>query len=161
MGMVKRSGTRNSSVSMRFLSPPGSDSTQAKGKTMHFTRLLLACVLVGGVALQISLVTAQEKAPQKAGAEERRGLLPFYFGKLAVSDDQRDKLYALQGEYEKKLESLRAEIKRTEQERDRKMEELLTPGQKLRLQELREEAKRRGEKDPDAKPEPKPQKEST
>lgn len=132
---------------------------------MQFTRSLVVCVLAIGIAWQLSAVLAQEKSAdpvspaKKESPEERRGILPNQFGKLGVNDKQRDQMYAIQREYEKKLDELRTEMKRLTNERDQKLEELLTPGQKLRLRELLEEAKRRSEKDskPADKPLPQPQ----
>lgn len=95
--------------------------------------LLSVCLL-----WQAAIIHAQEN--EKAASKERRGPLPFYFGKLGVSETQREKLYDIQDSYEARLEELRKEMKRLLAERDEKMEELLTPGQKLRLQELKAEA---------------------
>lgn len=89
-------------------------------------------------------------AKPEAAEEERRGPLPTYFGKIGVSDEQREKLYDVQEEYEARLEELRQQLKALVRERDAKLESLLTPGQKLRLKELREEARRRAQSKPTA-----------
>jgi hypothetical protein len=75
----------------------------------------------------------------------RRKPLPTYYGKIGVSDEQREKLYAVQDLYEVKLERLRKELKETVQERDQKLELLLTQSQQARLKELRDEAKKNAE----------------
>lgn len=116
--------------------------------------LLGVAALLAGLAVQsaVSVGIAQTPATGEkpaAESEDRRGPLPFYFGKLGLSDEQKDKLYTLQEDYDKKLEPLREQLKKLVAERDQKMEAALTPGQKLRLAELREEAKKRGES-PDA-----------
>jgi Spy/CpxP family protein refolding chaperone len=85
--------------------------------------------------------TAQVQAP--ANTNGYRGPLPDYFGKLGVGDEQRGKLYAVDAEYAGRIEALHKQIAELEKERDARLEELLTPGQKLRLKELREEAARR------------------
>ena len=77
---------------------------------------------------------------------KRRGPLPFYFGKLGVNDEQRDKLYTIQESYETKLEALRKQMKALLAEREAEMVAALTPGQKLRLQELKVEAKKSAKK---------------
>ena len=93
---------------------------------------------------------AAEAAKSNAEDEKRRGPLPAYFGKIGVSDEQREKLYDIQDEYEARLEELRQQLKALVRERDAKLESLLTPGQKLRLKELREEARRRAQSKPTA-----------
>lgn len=109
--------------------------------------LLLSAALC--VAAFPYLVTA-EADPVKPGAD-RQGPLPSYFGKIAVSDEQRVQLYKIQNDYEARIDELQRQVKALIQERDSKMEELLTPGQKLRLAELKAEAKARAAK-PDEAP---------
>ncbi|WP_417851248.1 hypothetical protein [Thalassoglobus sp.] len=83
----------------------------------------------------VASVSAQESAPAAKSNTQNR--LPFYFGKLGVTNSQRQQLYSVQGAYESKLEALRNEMKALLKKRDAEMEQLLTPGQKLRLQELK------------------------
>jgi Spy/CpxP family protein refolding chaperone len=102
------------------------------------------------------LVTADGPGDKPAVAKpadgERPGPLPNYFGKIAVNDAQRADLYKVQDEYDAKIDALQMQIKALLKERDSKMEALLTPGQKLRLQELRDEAKAKGAKPDDEAP---------
>lgn len=107
-------------------------------------RALILAVSVGAlVAVPFTLTAQPEKKP---AVEDRRSPLPNYFGKIAVSDEQREQLYGVQDAYGDKIEALQKQVKALIAERDQKMEELLTPGQKLRLQELRDEAKQKGAK---------------
>ena len=76
-------------------------------------------------------------------SRDRRPPLPAYFGQLGVSDKQRLDLQNVQIAYEARLDKLREELKLLVKERDQKLESLLTEGQKLRLQELREAARER------------------
>lgn len=111
--------------------------------------VLVTLVAVGlTTAGQVLIAQSEKAADGTAQAEqktERRGPLPFYFGKLGLSDEQKEKMYGIQDEYEVKLEALRQQIIQLEGERDQKLEAMLTPGQKLRLKELREEAAREAE----------------
>jgi len=70
----------------------------------------------------------------------RRKPLPRYFGQLGMSDQQRSDLYAVQDVYENRIKKLQAELKELVNERNDKLENLLTSGQKQRLQELRANA---------------------
>lgn len=112
---------------------------------MPLTRLPLVCMLAVGIALPLTLVTAQEQAQEdSAQSRERRGPLPNYFGKLGLSDAQREDMYAMQATYHDKIKPLEDEIERLQQELNEKLEAKLTPGQALRLKELRAEARERG-----------------
>src|SRR5690606_25207284 len=83
---------------------------------------------------------ADESAAAETASKEYRGPLPTHFGKLGVGDEQRERLYAVDAEYAGRIEALQKQIAELEKERDARLEALLTPGQKLRLKELREEA---------------------
>ena len=114
-----------------------------------------------GVALLImtlwivgSQLTGQESSEAQSPSEteaaesdsaERRSPLPTYYGMIGVSDEQREKLYEIQDRYEVKLEALREQLKALVRERDAELEKELTPGQRLRIAELREEARKRAE----------------
>lgn len=115
---------------------------------------LLAGLLCGAGTWQLALAEIPEAAgTKKASAadrstpsspatdqtedNERRPPLPRYFGQLGVSDKQRLDLQTIQEEYETKLQKLRTELKQLVNERDQKLEGLLTDGQKTRLTELR------------------------
>ncbi len=92
-----------------------------------------------------SFSAAQEATDSPAAAsvaeEKQEFRLPFFFGKLGVPDGQRDTLIGIHQSYEEKLELLREQMKTLLKERDAAMEASLTEGQKLRLRELRAEAK--------------------
>jgi hypothetical protein len=113
---------------------------------MSLHRSLLAVALLLGLASLPQLLIAQaDPAPTKPAAEkaDRNAPLPDYWGKIGVSEDQRKKLNTIRGEYAPKLADLRKQIQALEAERDAKMELELTDGQKLRLKELRDEAKQK------------------
>jgi hypothetical protein len=80
---------------------------------------------------------AIEKAPQEK--DEPAGRLPPYY-KDVVDDAQRDKIYAIQGEYAARLERLRQQLDALEEERDQRIEAVLTPQQRAKVEAAREEA---------------------
>jgi Spy/CpxP family protein refolding chaperone len=109
---------------------------------------LLFAMLAVVAALPLSTRAQQDadNAPPATDAaaddgESRR--LPNFFGRLAVSDAQREDLLSIQDDYEVKIDELRDQIRALVRERDAAMEAKLTPGQKTRLAELREEARLR------------------
>lgn len=70
--------------------------------------------------------------------EGPRGRLPNHFGKLGVTEEQRERIYAIQADYNEQIEELLSQIEALRTQRDDEIESILTPGQKLRLQELRD-----------------------
>ncbi|QDT35179.1 hypothetical protein [Thalassoglobus polymorphus] len=100
----------------------------------NFTALALLTTLIVSTTF-VAGISAQESASKAKAASKNR--LPFYFGKLGVTNSQRQQLYSIQDSYESKLEALRKEMKDLLKKRDAEMQQLLTPGQKLRLQELK------------------------
>jgi Spy/CpxP family protein refolding chaperone len=71
--------------------------------------------------------------------------LPTHFGKLGISDVQRDKIYIIQAEFDARIDELLAQLEELRARRDRTVENVLTDGQKHRLHELRSEARRERE----------------
>lgn len=114
---------------------------------MKSVRSVIALAAVWALATLPYGLPAQPDAPAsdagKPAAAERRAPLPNYFGKIAVNDMQRVQLYQIQDEYETQIDALQQQIRQLLNERDEKMESVLTPGQKLRLKELKEEARAR------------------
>ncbi len=115
---------------------------------MRCTALTGFVVMIGLAAMLPQTLTAQneETDGQKPKVAEYRGPLPFYFGKLGLGEGQKEKLYAIQDAYDEKIVTLEKQIEQLKAERDKSMETLFTPGQKLRLQELRQEARLKQEK---------------
>ena len=99
-------------------------------------------LLIGLALLLPGALTAQNESDTPAVEKEQdpRGPLPFYYGKLGLDDEQKTKLYTIQEDYEARIEAIRKQIAQLRGEQDAKMQMLLTPGQKLRLKELREAA---------------------
>jgi hypothetical protein len=105
----------------------------------------LAALLPQSITAQQDESAAQReestaRSPQ-TDDREFRGPLPFFFGKLGLSEPQKVKLYQIQESYDEQIARLRKQIEELELQREKSMETLLTPGQKLRLNELREEAR--------------------
>ena len=100
-----------------------------------------ACVAViaaGGMSTW--QVSAQETPAKTAAKTDPRGPLPAQFGKLGISDEVKDDLYKIHDEYDAQIKTLTAQIKQLQAEKTAKMEVKLTPAQKTRLKELRDEA---------------------
>ncbi len=130
---------------------------------MHWARLarwianIALLATVGWLALEGAW--AQEgaaKAPAAAKAEApgrraRAGQLPPYYREV-VSEEQRQKIYAIQAEYNAQIAELEAKVAQLRKERDSKIEALLTPEQKKKIDDLRAAAKSKRDSRRPAKP---------
>ena len=105
--------------------------------------LLLCCSMVGW---------SQDKAkPTTKAAEPAKKVtnrLPSNFGKLGLTDAQRDKVYAVNEKYDAQLDDLEEQLKALRARRASEVEAVLSVEQKTILKDLTDEAK---EKDTKAK----------
>ncbi len=89
-------------------------------------------------------VPAQGKpaATKGKGAKtgQLKGRLPPYFGAV-VTPELREKIYAIQAEYDPKISELRKEIEALTNARDEKIYALLTPEQRKKIEELKAAAR--------------------
>lgn len=114
---------------------------------MHYRRIAGA-VLVAFVACGLvwsqdapkpgAKPTAAQESPDKA-----TGRLPNNYGKIGLSDVQRQKIYALQAQYGNQIDALVRQVEELRQKRDKDIEGVLTPEQKAQLKGLTEEAARK------------------
>jgi hypothetical protein len=81
-------------------------------------------------------------AAKKPGPEEDEpsGRLPPYY-KDVVDDKQRDQIYSIQAEYADRIERLKRQLAELEEQRDGRIEAVLTPQQKAKVEAARAEAK--------------------
>lgn len=85
-------------------------------------------------------------ASQTGDATEFRPRLPAYYARV-VTEEQRQKIYAIQREYHPRIAALRKQLEELIAEQNGKIEAVLTPQQKAELERLRQEAAtRRGSK---------------
>jgi hypothetical protein len=88
----------------------------------------------------------KEKVESKvADAKKPAMRLPMYYTSV-VTEEQHGKIATAYAKYNAKLAKLRAEIEEVTTERNAAMEEMLTPSQRTKVAELREEAKAKREK---------------
>ncbi|MBA4017188.1 MAG: hypothetical protein C0483_08450 [Pirellula sp.] len=116
--------------------------------------LLPALTLAGTPMLRAAEEKVAEKTEAKAEAKpaakeaaaegakkdaDRRGPLPFYYGKV-VAPDQKAKIYEVQEKFAAEIEPLAAKIKELQAERDKAIEAVLTADQLAKIKELKAEA---------------------
>lgn len=86
----------------------------------------LALVLIASAG-----INGQEKKDTKV-----KGVLPANWGKLGLTDEQKQKVYKVQAEYADKIDDLEAKIKELKGKQRTEMEKVLSDEQKKRLKEI-------------------------
>jgi Spy/CpxP family protein refolding chaperone len=107
---------------------------------------LSVCVLLVGVASLSGTLAGQEpkkdepKAKQDIKKDEPsakvKGILPMNWGKIGLTDDQKQQIYRIQGKYNDEIDKLDAKIKELKATRDKEMKAVLTDDQKKRLEAI-------------------------
>jgi hypothetical protein len=96
--------------------------------------LMLACgvfALSGGLLGQEAKKDEKKDPPVKA-----KGMLPPNWGRIGLSDDQKQTIYKIQGKYGEEIDKLEAKLKELRTTRDKEMKGVLTAEQKKRLEEI-------------------------
>jgi Spy/CpxP family protein refolding chaperone len=93
-----------------------------------------------------------QKAKPATGAKKYKPRLPNYYGKLDLTDQQREKIYSLQAIANGEIEALEEKINAIKEKRDGDIEAVLSPEQKAKLVSLQGDAKKKR----DSKKSPKP-----
>lgn len=117
--------------------------------------LTLGTLVAGGLVGQ---------EPKKAPAPTAKGTLPRNWSKIGLTDEQKQKVYTIRGDYKGKMDELRKEIVKLQKKEKEDLEKVLTDAQKTRLRELAAETapaetKPKDDKKPQASPKPPEKKE--
>ena len=65
-----------------------------------------------------------------------KGFLPQNWGKIGLTDDQKQEVYKVQGKYNGEIDKLEAKIKEIKSTRDKEMKGVLSADQKKKLDEI-------------------------
>jgi Spy/CpxP family protein refolding chaperone len=97
-----------------------------------------AVVLFSGVVGQEATSRAQDKKEAKKDdpPAKAKGVLPQNWGKIGLTDDQKQEIYKIQGKYNGEIEKLEAKIKELKGTRDKEMKAVLNADQKKKLDEI-------------------------
>ena len=101
--------------------------------TLAFVGMM--CVLSGGLVGQ----DTKKDDPKAAKTEPQvkfKGTLPQNWGKIGLTDDQKQEIYKIQGKYHSEIEKLEAKVKELKGTRDKEIRAVLTPDQKKRLEDI-------------------------
>ncbi len=110
---------------------------------------LLSCIAFAVATMAQPVVSADDPAPpkttakkkEKAKAPKARHRLPQYFGDVVKDEEQREKIFQIQDEYQPKIDELWAQLKALINERNKKIDAVLTPEQKTQIDEAKVKAK--------------------
>lgn len=105
--------------------------------------LLLGLVSMAPLLGQPTQKSTEREPSQNEARRFRR--LPNHFGRLGLSDEQREKIYAVQVEYGQKIAALRRQIEELDHQRDEANRGVLTEEQRAKLDQLLAEARQRRE----------------
>ncbi len=94
-------------------------------------------VLTGGLSGQDPKKDDPKSARKDEPSGRVKGQLPPQWGKLGLTDDQKQKVYKIQAKYRDEISKLEEQIKELRGKMAKEQYEVLTPDQKKRLDELR------------------------
>lgn len=89
-----------------------------------------------------AIAAAQKEKAVKA-EKKPSPRLPNNYGKLDLSDAQKDQIYTAQAKYNGQIDALEEQIKSLKEKRDDEIEAVLTAAQKQKLKALQSETKRK------------------
>lgn len=93
-------------------------------------------------AVETSAALASNFAPaddEKPAAKKTRLRLPNNYGKLGLNQEQRQRIYAIQADYGKRIDELEAQLAALREKRDQECLGVLTPEQKQKLADILKE----------------------
>jgi Spy/CpxP family protein refolding chaperone len=100
-------------------------------------RVLLPAALTALLVMGGGIVAQDKKDGKKDDAGPKaKGFLPMNWGKIGLTDNQKQEIYTIQGKYNAEIDKLEAKIRELKGARDKEMKAVLTPEQKKRLEEI-------------------------
>jgi Spy/CpxP family protein refolding chaperone len=104
--------------------------------------MLAGLVVVSAVVPAVDRAGAEEAKAAKGAVEKKpTGRVPQHFAKLDLTSDQKTRIYAIQDEFEGRIDALLAEIEELRVQRDSQIESVLSAGQREELKKIVEQAK--------------------
>jgi len=101
---------------------------------MNRVRILVAAFAL--VIVSSPWVAGDDAKATRDPAPKMRGQLPQNWGKLGLSDEQKQKIYEVQSKHRAKIETLEKQIAELKDQQRKDMEAVLTAAQKARLREI-------------------------
>lgn len=101
-------------------------------------KLRLLCAVLAVTFLASSGLLGDDKKDSKdtPSTTKYKGFLPQNWGKLGLSEKQKQDVYKTQTEYREKIDSLKGQIKKLEEQEKADLFKVLTDEQKARLKDI-------------------------
>lgn len=112
---------------------------------MYYARLTALILGLFALTCGLSELSGQDKKDEPAA--KVKGQLPQGWGKIGLTDDQKQKVYKVQAKYNEQIDKLEAQIKELKEKRDQERYEVLTAEQKKRLKDASEPKGAKPDKD--------------
>ncbi len=87
--------------------------------------------------------TSKTKSSKAKKSSDVKHRLPFYYGKLELTDEQRAEIYAIQDKHDPKIEELKAQLAKLRETREKEFSTVLTTSQRKTLAGLRKKSSSR------------------
>ena len=115
----------------------------------------LCCLMASGDATTPLSLIAQETNPQQTTEESTpaksrkkpRGRVPNHYGKIGLTDDQKEEIYAIQAKYREQIDKLQEQINELQQEEASEVYLVLTDNQKESLKKILADVEERRKKE--------------
>jgi hypothetical protein len=98
--------------------------------------MLRLTTLAGCAILLAAFLVGTGRSGEKGGTPVKKAGLPKYWSKLQLTAEQKDKIIKSRTEYSRKIQTLKAQLKKLEQEEKAASYALLTEEQKENLRKI-------------------------
>jgi len=98
-------------------------------------RPLVAFALLAGFAC-LSADSLQSQEKKDAPPSKAKGFLPSSYGKIGLTDDQKQEIYKVQAKYKEEVKKLEDKIAEVRIEERKEINKVLTPDQRKKLAEV-------------------------
>jgi hypothetical protein len=120
-------------------------------KQNWFGLLVVGLLLGGGWLWAQDNKESKELKKEEPPAQRLRGQLPANYKKLGLSDEQIQKIYRIQADYQTKVRELEDQIKKLKIQEKSEIEKVLTKAQRERLKEILTGEEKKGDDKQDKK----------
>lgn len=94
-------------------------------------------VLSGPAGTAVAFLQESKPKPAAKKKAPAGGRLPNNYGRIGLSEKQRNDIYSIQAKYRDQIEALEKQLADLRAKRDAEIEAVLTPEQKQKLEELK------------------------
>lgn len=109
-------------------------------KQLALSVVVLCCL---GIGMAGAGLEADEQKPAQKLSEKVTLRLPNNYGKIGLSEEQKQKIYDIRADYRSRIEQLQRELEDLRSQEALEIQTALTPQQREQLQQLLEESRKK------------------